>query len=168
MKEPLWKIAVGRYNNRLLFDTAQQLLDCAAKYFEWIDDNPIEVVEAFPYQGSVSMEDMPRARVMTYSGLCAFLGISHDTWQRYRVREDFHEVVALIDQAIYEQKFTGAAAGIFNASLISRDLGLAEKTTSEISGPNGGAIPVAGALFATQDPNEAAQAYKALMDGKND
>jgi len=42
-------------------------------------------------------------------------------------KEDFLTVITRIEEIIYEQKFTGSASGFFNANIIARDLGLADK-----------------------------------------
>jgi hypothetical protein len=39
----------------------------------------------------------------------------------------FSQVITKIEKVIYNQKFTGAAAGFLNPNIIARDLGLAEK-----------------------------------------
>jgi len=44
--------------------------------------------------------------------------------------EGWAEAVELVEQAIYNQKFEYAAAGLMNATIIARDLGLAEKTVT--------------------------------------
>ena len=45
---------------------------------------------------------------------------------------EFAEVVRAIDRTMFAQKFEGAAVGAFNANIIARDLGLAEKTQIKI------------------------------------
>ncbi len=42
--------------------------------------------------------------------------------------KDLSEIVAKAEEVIYSQKFAGAAADLLNANIISRDLGLADKT----------------------------------------
>jgi hypothetical protein len=73
-------------------------------------------------------------RAMTINGLCLFLCITHDAWSEYRKRPEFTGVCASIEQAIREQKFTGAAAGLFNHAIIARDLGLVTKLQTEHTG----------------------------------
>ena len=41
--------------------------------------------------------------------------------------KDFSQVITRIGKIIYDQKFSGAASGFFNANIIARDLGLADK-----------------------------------------
>ena len=62
------------------------------------------------------------------------------TWQDYTEKDDFSAVTTRIEDIIYEQKFTGAAADLLNPNIIARDLGLADK--KEVSGPDGDAIEI--------------------------
>jgi len=71
---------------------------------------------------------------MTISGFCRFVHINFKTWQLYQGREDFIHVTGEIEDVIYDQKFSGAAADLLNANIIARDLGLTEKTSTEHSG----------------------------------
>lgn len=48
--------------------------------------------------------------------------------QRYT---EFISVIRAITQEMYANKFEGAAVGIYNANIIARDLGLAEKTDNK-------------------------------------
>lgn len=77
-------------------------------------------------------------RAMTVSGLCIFLDISQQAWGEYRDRDGFGEVTSRVDEIIRTQKFEGASAGLLNANIIARDLGLADK--SELGGAGGGPI----------------------------
>jgi hypothetical protein len=77
---------------------------------------------------------------MTISGLCLFLDIAEETWSNYREREDFVGVTTRAEKIIYNQKFSGAAADLLNANIIARDLGLKEKSETELTGKNGGPI----------------------------
>lgn len=70
-------------------------------------------------------------RAMTISGMCIYLDISEDTWANYRAKKDFLGVTTRAENIIYNQKFAGAAAGLLNANIIARDLGLIEKTSAE-------------------------------------
>ena len=45
---------------------------------------------------------------------------------------EYAYIIHAINQEIYEDKITGATSGVFNANIIARDLGLAEK--KEIKG----------------------------------
>jgi hypothetical protein len=67
-----------------------------------------------------------------------FLDISRQTWNDYKKLPDFIAVTEQAENVIRSQKFGGAAAGLLNANIIARDLGLSDKT--ELTGKDGGAI----------------------------
>ena len=71
-------------------------------------------------------------RAMTVAGLCIFLDISQQAWGEYRMREGFGEVTSRVDNIIRTQKFEGASAGLLNANIIARDLGLSEKINQTV------------------------------------
>lgn len=105
----------------------------ACKYFEWVEENPLWEHKVTQYQGvPVSME-VPKLRAMTILGLCNFLGIGRRIWNYWQDDEDLKDIVEKIEGIIYEQKFAGAAADLFNANIIAREIGLAEKSSQEIT-----------------------------------
>jgi hypothetical protein len=117
----------------------EELLEAAREYFEWVEENPMFEMKPYVIGAKVKMVEVPKARVPILRGLCAFIGISSDAWRRWKKeRPDLLEALELIEDVIYENKFAGAAAGLFNAALVSRDLGLADKT--EVTGAEGGPI----------------------------
>lgn len=101
------------------YETAADLAEACASYLEWVKANPVE----------------GKMRAMTIIGLCIHLEISQETWITWRTsRPDLSEVMKTIEGMIYEQKFTGAAAGVLNHHIIARELGLADKKETEHSG----------------------------------
>lgn len=134
--------ARSSHGRKPIFEDADTLWDAAVEYFEWVEENPLWENKVAQFQGDVI--DMPSAvmRAMTLDGLHLFLGMTDQTWINYRTREGFLEVTTAVDKVIRDQKFSGAAAGLLNASIIARDLGLREATSNEHSGPNGGPIGV--------------------------
>lgn len=110
------------------FATAPDLWEACVEYFQWVEDNPLG--EAIVYQGELNKDQAkPLMRAMTLDGLCIFLDITDQTWYNYKERgADFLEVIAKAESIIRTQKFQGAAAGLFNANIISRDLGLSDKS----------------------------------------
>ncbi len=121
-----------------IFETGDQLWEACVEYFVWVDDHPLFEVKVAQYQGVPIDMPVPKMRAMSISGLCVFLGITRETWYQWREVDELKEVVSKVEDVIYTQKFTGAAADLLNANLIGRDLGISEKT--EITGKNGGAI----------------------------
>ena len=67
---------------------------------------------------------------------CLYHGIRNSLSPIRENRDDrypqFKEVVARINQVIYEQKFDGAAIGGYNPQLIIRDLGLVDKVDANV------------------------------------
>jgi hypothetical protein len=121
------------------FDNPDKLWAACVEYFEWVEANPLMEAKAFAFQGVVTQESIPKMRAMTLGGLCLFLDIGMDTWIEWRkTRSDLSKVITQAEAVIYQQKFTGAAADLLNANIISRELGLADR--SEITGKDGGPI----------------------------
>jgi hypothetical protein len=105
------------------------LREACYSYFDWVDDNPLYEMKIF---GTGLKARLEHPRAMTLRGLTSHIGIGRRTWDDYRSRDEFKEVCALVEDVMFDQKFAGAAAGLFNASIIARDLGLADK--SEVEG----------------------------------
>lgn len=117
------------------FATPAALWKAACNYFKWCEQNPIWEQVLVTNRGDYRRVNVPHMRAMTIGGLCFYLGISDVTYLKYRSRKGFDEVCSSIDAVIYEQKLTGAAAGLLNPLVIVRELGLKEK--SEVTGKDG-------------------------------
>ncbi len=76
--------------------------------------------------------EVPLARAMTLEAMCLHVGITDETWRNYRERKEFLGVTSQVDAMVYTQKFEGAAANLFNANIIARDLGLKDKQSLEV------------------------------------
>lgn len=109
-----------------IFASPDILWEEACRYFDWCDKHPLESVE---FNGKDAIECIvPKMRAYTWDGLEHFLDI--ESLREYKTNEtykDFSQVITRIGKIIYTQKFEGAAAGLLNANLISRDLGLVDK-----------------------------------------
>jgi hypothetical protein len=127
-----------------IYLTANDFLAGVAEYFKWCEDHPLLEEKVFMYKGAIVRTDESKMRPFTKKGLASFMGMPESRLAGYKRRGDeWEDAIEIVDQTIYTQKFEGAAAGLLNATIISRDLGLAEKT--EVSGTEGGA-PVAFTL----------------------
>ena len=122
------------------YQSPEEFLAAAISYFEWAESNPIQEETINFYKGAVIRADVNKMRPFTKHGLATYLGIPLSRLDTFKKREGWAEVVELIEQAIYDQKFTGAAAGMLNPGLITRDLGIAEK--KEITGADGAPMQV--------------------------
>jgi hypothetical protein len=119
-----------------LYDNAADLeADCAA-YFDWVEQNPRYREEVSFFQGVPTHTNVALRRVSSIGGLCLHLGIDNDTWLNWRKeRPDLKDVIARADLAIATDQLEGGMAGEYNGVIVSRVLGLADK--SELSGPGG-------------------------------
>lgn len=143
MSNQFWK-ARSKHGRNKIFTSPDQLWKSACEYFQWVEDNPL--TKGIPYQGEIlGSESLMRA--MTVKGLCIFLGVNSKYFNDFNARldlekeidRDFSEVSTKIRDIIDTQKFEGASAGLLNASIIARDLGLVD--AKQLSGTGeGGAI----------------------------
>ena len=126
-----WKLVGDAWNRRKKFESPEELLQKSIEYFEWIDKNPWQKVDAAKAGDRFGEHvTVPVSRPYTLSGLCLYLGISQQTLLNYETAEGyeaFFEVTRAIKEICYTQKFEGAAVGAFNANIIARDLGLSDK-----------------------------------------
>ncbi len=125
---------------RKLYVQPEAFLKDACEYFVWCESHPLQeeqvafhkikdgVGEDAREHIQVSRAGKARMRPFTRMGLATHLGIPVSRLSGYTARGGgWAEAMEMIEQIIYTQKFEGAAAGLLNATIISRDLGLAEK-----------------------------------------
>lgn len=114
-----------------IFKTADDLREAIESYFQWNEDNPLYEDNVSFYQGVPTHEKLEKVRALTIEGLCLHIGINRQTWANWRndseKPDDFIGVIDWAENVMRYQKFTNAAAGLLNANIISRDLGLADK-----------------------------------------
>jgi len=110
------------------FTDPEVLWKCACEYFEYTSSTPLFEDKVGFYEGTATHEPCAKMQPFTILGLCIFLDINQDTWADWRKnRADLSEIITMIENVIKTQKFNAAAAGLLNANIISRDLGLADK-----------------------------------------
>jgi hypothetical protein len=119
-----------------LFESPELLRDAILEYFEFIRVNPLmEQKVGFSYGAAVTHET-PRVRAMTNRGLALFIGITHKTLMEWKkTRPDLLPVIEWAEDVIWNQKFEAAGAGMLNANIISRELGLADKHIHAVNAP---------------------------------
>lgn len=116
--------------------TPEEVWDGACEYFEWCENNPWKKSD-FIKSGESAGEivKLETERPYSISGLCNHLDISYQTFDNYSKAEGYEtyfEVCARIKQIVDTQYFEGGMVGAFNANIVTRKLGLSEKT--ELSG----------------------------------
>lgn len=147
-----WQLR-SKHGRDKLFESPELLWEAACEYFKHIDVSPWQKNEQLKQpikkKNKETGEDevtaivqIPTARPYSLSGFCLYVDASESWWRNFRNKEslssDFLTVISRIEAVIDTQQFEGATVGAFNANIISRKLGLAEK--SELTGKDGGPI----------------------------
>ena len=127
-----WKLR-SKHGRDTLFETPELLWNAACEYFQWCEDNPLFETKAFAFQGVITTKEVPVMRAMTLSQLCFYLNCNEAYFRIFKKQisartSDFNTVISDIEQVIFDQKFQGASANLLNANIISRDLGLIDRT----------------------------------------
>jgi len=157
-----WKLR-SEHGRDKLFATPSLMWDAACEYFQWCEDNPYYEVEQKKGNTNVRLEagvsadgisdildelrdstiDLPKIRPFTMHGLCLYLDCNTGYFNDFKdglkgkddsLSKDFSLVVTRIQETVYNQKFSGAAVGFFNASIIASDLGLRNKSDITTNG----------------------------------
>lgn len=147
-----WRKSVG---SKKKLRNPRHLWKLACDYFNWVDEHPMIVREQ--RRGSVRVEkgvelsedvierlsnpvvEIETIRPYTWTGFEAYLGdrgimrnFDHYKANYQNRYTEFQPILRVINNIMATQKFEGAAVGIFNANIISRDLGLADKSELKV------------------------------------
>lgn len=124
-----------------LFTAPEHLWAVACDYFHDTSMNPYqreEFIRGGPNAGTKVFINVPRP--FTWPGFERFciqkgiiVSLSAYRNNRDEAYNEFIPIIDKIDMIMREQKFEGASMNIFNASIISKDLGLAEVTENRLS-----------------------------------
>ena len=132
--------------------TPEKLWDKFLEYKEWADNNPIMVIEQskMPQRlpnnydktihGSIKnftqqTIKLPHPRAYSIEMFSVFANMSDETFLNYEKKEGYETYFGIckrIRKIIDSQHFEGGMAGVFNANIVTRKLGLKEQ--SELSG----------------------------------
>lgn len=129
-----------------IFEKIEDLLTGVFNYFTWCDDHPIYTSEFRTVDKDLVEVSIPHRRPYSIKGMQTYLGVGPNYFAQIIDFQssppsnipyaDFSEIWNSIKDIIYQQKFDGAAVGIFNTNLIIRDLGLADKKQIELPNVN--------------------------------
>ena len=125
--------ARSSHGRKPIFSNPEQLWDACVQYFEWNEANPLWENKVAQYQGVPVDMPAPKMRAMTLSALCIFLDIALCTWKDYKRQEGFSHICDQVEQMIYNQKLQGASADLLNANIIARELGLKDKSETDVN-----------------------------------
>jgi hypothetical protein len=126
---------VSRWGIIAKYDNPQDLYIAGLEYFKWATETPIEKKELIKGGAMAGMQgsiDVPRPWSVT--AMRRFIGLGVKSYNQYKSGdgyEAFHPVIEFFEDCIHTQKFENAVVGIYNANLVSRDLGLTDKSESK-------------------------------------
>lgn len=138
----------SKHGRDRIFATPKLFWEAACEYFQYCEDNPFNKHEAKTinigdHMSEIAIAKVPTMRPFTIQGLCIFLHVNTLWFREFeesvklkddQISKDFSIICTHIRDIIFDQKFSGAAAGFFNANIISRDLGLQESVKNEVVG----------------------------------
>jgi hypothetical protein len=127
--KPVWQIRTKHGRGRAFADH-EDLRAACIEYFDWVHANPLYEAKVASFQGKHQIIEVPKPRAMTLTGLRLYIGVGETTWTRWEQGQhaDFKQICLFAREVIEDNNFVGAASDFFNAQLISRQLGLADKT----------------------------------------
>lgn len=110
-----------------VFATPKVMLEAMELYVRWATNNPIQSQQL----ADGKLVTLPLRRPITLEGYCLFCGVTSGYLRDFRKtiapkEPGFTAVMNTIEEYITGDLFEGAAAGQFNANLISKKLGLAD------------------------------------------
>jgi hypothetical protein len=132
-----WRANTGRPKN---LRSVKQLQQLCCEYFQWCDENPLpfpEMIKGGEMAGVVV--EVKRMRPYTWQGLETFLSdkgvlAKLDDYRSNKENRysEFADVIAWATNVIHDQKYSGALVGLFNGSLVSKDLNMTERSETTI------------------------------------
>lgn len=129
-----WKIR-SKHGRDTLFGSPQLLFEAFEEYSQWCKNNPDYATE---WKGR-GLVKIPLKRVLLMQSFLMYCGTHGDYWHEFKQSKtytngkEWRDVVKLIEQTIYADKYNGAANGLLNSNLIIRDLKLSENINMDVS-----------------------------------
>ena len=110
------------------FSSPGELKQSALNYFKWVNDNPF-VIEVPTKFGGVPVQ---KRRPLSIVGFCNYVGMHKQTFYDYASDRDnkyteYSDIISHIRGIIEQDQLEGGIGEVYNANIISRLLGLADK-----------------------------------------
>lgn len=139
-----WRHAIDKFKQNLgcpqKYEDPRELWSAVEDYMEYTSER---YVEREDYVGKDAIKVQRKTAVpFTKESFCLFLGITTHTFDNYRDRhkttegksekerqidELFFTICSFIEDTIFAQQYEGAATFKYNANLVARKLGIADK-----------------------------------------
>lgn len=123
-----WKMRSKHGRDRII-ESPEVLAKASDEYFQWCVDNPI-IEHDWKNAGRELVEvEIKHPRVFKKEEFARFCNVAQ--WRTIDelkdVSEDFLQIVTHIEGIIADQKYTYAVVGMFNSSIVAKDLGLKDR-----------------------------------------
>jgi len=127
-----WK-ARSKHGRGKIIQDPKFLVKAADEYFQWCVDNPIEKMDFKGKDAATVFYKIPRPfkknEFARFCGVCNWTVIEKlKENEDLKIKQDFINIVTHVEDIIYEQKYDMAAVGLYNSSIIARDLGLKDRS----------------------------------------
>lgn len=129
----------SKHGRERIFKEPKVMLEACYEYFKY-QSSPArtwdkkEAVKSGEFTGQII--DVPSATPFSFRLLCMFLHVHSKFFSQFEsglkpdeneIDKDFYDVIAHVREVIEEQQLEGATVNAFNANIIARRLGLADK-----------------------------------------
>lgn len=142
------------------YDTDLALYSACMGYFKWAEDNPLWEDKVFCSKGEILHTSVSKGRMFLLEEMCTHIGVGRRDWGD-TYRKKFPVITDWAETVIYSQKVTGAAANLFNATVVVRSAGLKESVQQEVTGAEG------KDLFPDFDPTKlSTEALKEILEAR--
>ena len=137
-----WKMR-SKHGRDKIFSNPDCLLEACEEYFEYQSKQAWfkqEAIKGGEFTGQ--LVSIPTASPFSIEGLCIFLGVNTKYLNHFESKldlkkeldKDFSNIITYVRDVIFTQKSEGAIVGAYNASIVSRQLGLVENKKIEHEG----------------------------------
>lgn len=145
-----WRLR-SKHGRDKLFATPELMWEAACEYFEWCEKTPLieerpMVINTGDFQSEIDYAKVKKLRAFSLKGLCLYLDCNskyfNDFEDGLKGKSDetsvgFSHIITRIREVIDTQKFTGAAAGLLNHTIVAMEMGLKNKHETELTMPQG-------------------------------
>lgn len=125
-----------------IFKSPESVWKAAVEYFEYQNQ---QVWNKIDYKGTFAERvSIPTKAPFSIEGLCLFLGVHTKYWWDFKAdikkndkephKQEYSDIFTRVEEIIFRQQYEGATTGHYNAAIVARKLGLADKkeiTTTE-------------------------------------
>jgi len=124
----LWELTCKQPHAKL-FASSRLLWRAAGDYFRWCDEHPWVASKSKQKANGTETDEAPTQRPYSVAGFLLYIHLPESGWeqQKQTAPEEVRQTMQRIESTIDTQLLEGALTGAFNATVVARKLGLADK-----------------------------------------